>query len=80
MNVADQQLSKTLRSVAFNLELASHNLLTALAFVEDAAIADLMSADADRLAAGVQAMQNLLREVSEGRICRHEPVALHRRA
>lgn len=70
MNHAEQQLSKTLRSLVYNLELASYNMRTSQAFVEDAVLAGMLGADAQRLALAAEAMQGLLGEVQDGRISR----------
>lgn len=73
MNHAEQQLSKTLRSLVYNLELASYNMRTSQAFVEDAVLAGMLGADAQRLSLAAEAMQGLLGEVQDGRISRLQP-------
>lgn len=70
MNHAEQQLSRTLRSLVYNLELAAYNMRTSQAFVEDAVLAGMLGADAQRLALAAEAMQGLLGEVQDGRISR----------
>ncbi|CDF85358.1 hypothetical protein ACA097_21500 [Pseudomonas sp. QL9] len=80
MNHAEQQLSKTLRSLVYNLELASYNMRTSQAFVEDAVLAGMLGADAQRLALAAEAMQGLLGEVQDGRICRLQQQQDGRRA
>ncbi|MDF3935907.1 hypothetical protein [Pseudomonas citronellolis] len=68
MNSAEQQLNRTLHSLVYNLELASHNIRTSMAFVDDAVLARLMGADAQRLNLAAEVMHNLLGELARGRL------------